>query len=538
MVVTKVHQIKTSAGLGRSIQYILNDAKTISPEVTGDFDFPLIVRDGQVGQQLISGHDVTNLKAADVEFTLTKQLADRRMGRDRQSDLVTGKGVLAHHIIQSFSPEDNLSAEEIHAIGRQTVMELTGGNHSFVIATHMDQDHIHNHIIFNATSNVDLKKFRWQKGTKKSLEKISDKHADLAGAKIIEPKAAVFDHKAYAAYQKKSVYKLDIKSRLEFLLKQSLNLEDFKAKAKVLNLQVDFSGKYAKYKLLDRDQQRNTRDSTLSKRGRYSMAAIAERLSKNEAAYSLEDIKQAYDQEQADKADDFEMRLFVKKDQVSEESQTGIYLQVDYGLRNTGTIKIPYRQVEKTEEGDFEVFIKHSDFFYFINPDHSENNRFMRGDTLVKQLAHASGEYIVRRHHHLNDLDHLIKEFEFLVAYDVTDGSQFEELSDRFNEQLDQTEDSLDRLDQRLATLNRVLASISELDGSEHTDVTRQVLLENGLAPQMTLSELEKEVLEIQVERDSLRERYEEIMTNFETYEEVKDNAKERQREEEQGLER
>ena len=109
--------------------------------------------------------------------------AKQILGSDRQGGKVD---VLAHHIIQSFSPEDNLTPEEVHEIGRKTVLELTGGEHEFIIATHLDKNHMHNHIIFNTTNNVTLKKFRWQKGTKKSLENISDKYADLYGAKILD----------------------------------------------------------------------------------------------------------------------------------------------------------------------------------------------------------------------------------------------------------------------------------------------------------------------------------------------------------------
>ncbi|WP_153052770.1 relaxase/mobilization nuclease domain-containing protein, partial [Streptococcus suis] len=112
------------------------------------------------------------------------------------------KGVLAHHIIQSFSPNDRLTLEEIHEIGRQTILELTGGHYQMVMATHVDKDHIHNHIIFSSTNLTTLKKFRWQKGTKRSLENISDKYADRYGAKIIERKNELNAHSSYGAYRR------------------------------------------------------------------------------------------------------------------------------------------------------------------------------------------------------------------------------------------------------------------------------------------------------------------------------------------------
>ncbi|WP_143464191.1 relaxase/mobilization nuclease domain-containing protein [Lactococcus lactis] len=56
-----------------------------------------------------------------------------------------GKGkVFAHHIIQSFDPKDNITPEQAHEIGEKMMLQFTEGKHEFVIATHVDQDHIHN----------------------------------------------------------------------------------------------------------------------------------------------------------------------------------------------------------------------------------------------------------------------------------------------------------------------------------------------------------------------------------------------------------
>ena len=169
MVVTKVLQIKNVNKLHQAVKYILNDAKTLELSQDSNNTFPVTLKDGQLYQQLISGHLIANPKYAADEIILTKKLADQRLGRTEKSDLITGKGVLAHHIIQSFPPDDNLTPEEIHEIGRKTVLELTGGHYEMVMATHVDKNHIHNHIIFTTTNSTTLRKFRWQKGTKHAL---------------------------------------------------------------------------------------------------------------------------------------------------------------------------------------------------------------------------------------------------------------------------------------------------------------------------------------------------------------------------------
>ena len=537
MVVTKAIQIKNTGNLKRAVKYILDEAKTVELVTNSNQSFPVIFKDGKLQTQLVSGHLIGQERKAAEEFILTKKLADNRFGRKETSDLVTENGVLAHHLIQSFDPSDNLTAEEIHEIGRKTVLELTKGKHEFVIATHVDKNHIHNHIIFNTTDNSTLKKFRWQKGTKRSLEKISDRYAELAGAKIIDRSAPRFSHTKYAAYQKKNVFKLEIKSRLNFLIKHSTSIEDFLKKAKPLNLAVNFSGKHATYRLLDSEQQRNTRDSTLSKKGAYTLATIEKRVSQNKATYSLEDIKPEYDKLQQEKAEDFEQRLMIEPWQVQDVTTDGIYLEIDFGIRNHGLIKVPHRQVDQLEDGRFELFVRRNDFFYFLNPDHSENNRYIKGNTLMKQLAYNNGEVVLTKNRNISNLDQLIKEFEFLAAHNVTSGQQFEELEARFIEQLDQTEETLQQIDQRLMKLNKAAAALSDLqsDNSEYQALGQEILESLGFPLTIRAEELEKEITEISVEQAGLQQKYDGIVGSFEEYRSVKDNNQLR-REQEQGI--
>ncbi|EGJ43002.1 helical hairpin domain-containing protein [Streptococcus sanguinis] len=526
MVVTKAIQIKNTGNLKRAVKYILDEAKTVELVTNSNQSFPVILKDGKLQTQLVSGHLIGQERKAAEEFILTKKLADNRFGRKETSDLVTEKGVLAHHLIQSFDPSDNLTPEEIHEIGRKTVLELTKGKHEFVIATHVDKNHIHNHIIFNTTDTSSLKKFRWQKGTKRSLEKISDRYAELAGAKIIDRSAPRFSHTKYAAYQKKNVFKLEIKSRLNFLIKHSRSIDDFLKKAEALNLAVNFSGKHATYRLLDSEQQRNTRDSTLSKKGAYTLATIEKRVSQNKATYSLEDIKPEYDKLQQEKAEDFEQRLMIEPWQVQEVTADGIYLEIDFGIRNHGLIKVPHRQVDQLEDGRFELFVRRNDFFYFLNPDHSENNRYIKGNTLMKQLAYNNGEVVLTKNRNISNLDQLIKEFEFLAAHDVTSGQQFEELEERFIEQLDQTEETLQQIDQRLMKLNKAAAALSDLqsDNPEYQALGQEILESLGFPLTIRAEELEKEITEISVEQAGLQQKYDGIVGSFEEYRSVKDN--------------
>lgn len=133
MAVTKIHAIKST--LSKAIAYIENPRKT----------------DGQL---YVSGYN-TEPQTASLDFEMTATLA-RKAYRSTSSR----KGNLAYHLIQSFSPDDDLTPEQAHELGRKLAAEFTGGRYEFVVATHLDKNQLHNHIIINATSFYDYKKLR------------------------------------------------------------------------------------------------------------------------------------------------------------------------------------------------------------------------------------------------------------------------------------------------------------------------------------------------------------------------------------------
>lgn len=533
MVYTKHKTVQSGKHLKDGIKYIINDTKTsLDHYVDSEFNFPLKeIENGELVSQLVSGHMVMDLENAGSEFLQIKQLANLQKGRKIDHHLERKDMVLAHHVIQSFSPDDNLSPEEIHEIGRKTALELTGGEHAFVVATHTDKDHIHNHIYINSTNEVTLNQFRWQKGTKRKLENISDRLADIAGAKIIDKQPQSFNHKDYLVYQKQNIFKNEIKSRLEHLLKYSTSVEDFKEKAKALNVAVDFSGKYVKYKLLDKEQKRNTRDSTLSKKGRYSFESISKRLEKNQVGMTTEEVVASYQKLQKDKELDYEMSLTIEPWQVIERTQTGIYVEVDYGVRNQGVLKIPNKYFDELKDGKFELFVKRSDFFYAMNPDKSDQNRFLRGDTLIKQLSYHNGEMILSKNAHISKLDQLLKEFEYLSDHDVTSGEQFEELGDSFMEQLEEVEKVLDRIDETIAQRHKIASALVDYHTSDSTNKVHaiEILKQLEVSPTLNPERIQKEITELTIEGKALRDKLESITGEYEKYEEVKTNNKERQ---------
>lgn len=109
----------------------------------------------------------------------------RRVGKTKPRE----GSVLAHHVIQSFDPKEPVSAEAAHRIGVELAESITGGQYEYVIATHLDKGHVHNHLIFNAVNMETGRKFRCQKSTIGAIRRTSDELCMKAGLTVMpEPK--------------------------------------------------------------------------------------------------------------------------------------------------------------------------------------------------------------------------------------------------------------------------------------------------------------------------------------------------------------
>lgn len=527
MVVTKVFQIKQPGNLKNAINYIVNDAKTLKADDMNDPEniFSYEVQGEEVFKRLVSGYDLTDSSDKETvydDFILTKMSADSLNGNERLSDLKNPDRVLAHHLIQSFSPDDNLTPEQIHEIGRKTVLELTGGDHQFIIATHMDKGHIHNHIIFNTTNSTTLKKFEWKKGTKQSLSKISDKHSELAGAKIIEPKMNN-SYTKYSAWKESNNFRQSIKDRLDFLLKNAVDLYDFNEKAKALNLEIDVSGKYTTFKLKDSSQKRGVRDRTLSKKGKYNIDQIEERLKTNAIVIPLEQISDKYKELQKTKEQDFEYKLLIEKWQIKERSQKSIYVEIEFGVDRKGTISIPSQKLDQLEDGNFYAYLKRNDFFYFLNDQNATQNKFVNGTTVIKQLAQKNGQSILTKNRNISMLNRYVEELNFLALNGVTNSTQFKELENQFKNKLEETDQELERLDNKLAKTNKVLGALIDYQTNLTPSKASEEILQKARIDKNTDPEMiKKEMKEIHIERTNLKNVRDNIVKDYDRQQNIK----------------
>lgn len=271
MVVTKHFTTHGKKYRRRLIKYILNPEKTNNLALVSDFgmsnymDFPTY-------EEMV--------KMYNINFINNDELYDSRNDRLERKQ----QKIHAHHVIQSFSPEDNLTPEEINRIGYETMMELTGGRFRFIVATHVDQSHTHNHIIINSVDRNSEKKLIWDYHLERNLRMISDRISKIAGTKIIEKRYSYRDYKKY----RESSHKFELKQRLYFLMQQSKSFDDFLENAKQLHVHIDFSRKHSRFLMIDRAMTKPIRGRQLSKRDLYDEDFFRTDFAKQEIESRLE----------------------------------------------------------------------------------------------------------------------------------------------------------------------------------------------------------------------------------------------------------
>lgn len=271
MVVTKHFATHGKKYRRRLIKYILNPDKTGNLKLVSDFgmsnylDFPSY-------EEMVDMYNVN--------FTNNDKLYESRNDRQEKHQ----QNIHAHHLIQSFSPEDNLTPEEINRIGYETMMELTGGRFRFIVATHTDKNHVHNHILINAIDRNSDKKLIWNYALERNLRMVSDRISKMAGAKIIEKRYSYRDYQKY----RQSSHKFELKQRLYFLMQHSKSFDDFLEKAVQLHVHIDFSQKHSRFMMTDRAMTKPIRGRQLSKRELYDEDFFRTHFAKQEIESRLE----------------------------------------------------------------------------------------------------------------------------------------------------------------------------------------------------------------------------------------------------------
>ena len=189
--------------------------------------------------ELVSCHECSPL-TVDEEFMLTKRQYELATGRRQKSDII------AYQIRQSFCPGE-ITAEEANKVGYELAMRFTKGKHAFVVATHTDRQHIHNHVIFNSTALDGTRKFRDFFFSALAVQRLSD-------LICLEHQLSVIEIKPYRKRQKRTLYppKESNRDRLcgiidSILAEKPKDYEDFLQKLEQQGYEVK-RGKYTSVK--------------------------------------------------------------------------------------------------------------------------------------------------------------------------------------------------------------------------------------------------------------------------------------------------
>ncbi len=154
MAYCKIVPIKAGVHLSNIIDYITDDKKTDYKRLTDTYN--------------------CTLKYAEAEFALT-----------RDDEVIRKGNNLAWHITQSFSPEDKISYEQALETGKEFMRRMYPG-YQYIIATHTDKEHIHNHILVNSVNSENHQKLHSNKKSLALMQKINDDLAEENGLSVIE----------------------------------------------------------------------------------------------------------------------------------------------------------------------------------------------------------------------------------------------------------------------------------------------------------------------------------------------------------------
>ena len=197
MAVTKIKAIRGT--LSKALAYIMN------PEKTDD-------------KMLISSYGCATETAAQ-EFEWTRKIAEQQG--------MNPVKIIARHVIQSFDVGE-VSPEIAHEIGKQFADEILGGKYEYVLTTHIDKDHVHNHLIFNAVDFVDHHAYKSYKKIYYDMREASDRLCKENGLSVIPPSQGKgMSYKEYTEAKRGTSWKQKLKQTIDRNIIMAKDYDEF-----------------------------------------------------------------------------------------------------------------------------------------------------------------------------------------------------------------------------------------------------------------------------------------------------------------------
>lgn len=243
MAVTKIKAIRGT--LSKAIVYILN------PEKTDE-------------KLLVSSYGCASETAAR-EFEWTRKIAEQKgMNPVR---------IIARHVIQSFEIGE-VTPELAHEIGKQFADEILGGKYEYVLTTHIDKDHVHNHLIFNAVDFVNYHAYKSYKRIYYDMREVSDRLCKENGLSVIPPSQNKgMGYKEYTEAKRGTSWKQKLKQTIDRLVITAKDYDDFLRLMQEAGYEIK-TGKYISFRA--KGQERFTRSKTIGEN--YTEERIKERI--------------------------------------------------------------------------------------------------------------------------------------------------------------------------------------------------------------------------------------------------------------------
>ena len=243
MAVTKIKAIRGT--LSKAIAYILN------PEKTDE-------------KLLVSSYGCASETAAR-EFEWTRKIAEQKgMNPVR---------IIARHVIQSFEIGE-VTPELAHEIGKQFADEILGGKYEYVLTTHIDKDHVHNHLIFNAVDFVNCHAYKSYKRIYYDMREVSDRLCKENGLSVIPPSQNKgMGYKEYTEAKRGTSWKQKLKQTIDRLVITAKDYDDFLRLMQEAGYEIK-TGKYISFRA--KGQERFTRSKTIGEN--YTEERIKERI--------------------------------------------------------------------------------------------------------------------------------------------------------------------------------------------------------------------------------------------------------------------
>ena len=243
MAVTKIKAIRGT--LSKAIAYILN------PEKTDE-------------KLLVSSYGCASETAAR-EFEWTRKIAEQKgMNPVR---------IIARHVIQSFEIGE-VTPELAHEIGKQFADEILGGKYEYVLTTHIDKDHVHNHLIFNAVDFVNYHAYKSYKRIYYNMREVSDRLCKENGLSVIPPSQNKgMGYKEYTEAKRGTSWKQKLKQTIDRLVITAKDYDDFLRLMQEAGYEIK-TGKYISFRA--KGQERFTRSKTIGEN--YTEERIKERI--------------------------------------------------------------------------------------------------------------------------------------------------------------------------------------------------------------------------------------------------------------------